>query len=1069
MRNSWGAALVLSVVTAVMTPAAAVPPPELTSAVAQPEVSRAAPSPKARCTIRGTRRNDVLVGTRRNDVICGLGGRDVLKGLGGNDVLRGGPGNDVLKGAGGSDVLVGEAGNDRLEGGPGADRLLATGDRGYRDLLVCGGGKDRADADLADTVKAGCETLRQPKPPTPPAPPSPHHAPSGADRTVTVIEDGAYSFAAADFGFTDPADGDGLLAVVIDSVPSAGSGALALDGTPVVPGQPVLATRIPGLVFTPAADAHGSALASFAFRVRDDGGTTGGGVDTDPTADTLTVDVTPVNDAPGFVKGADQEGVANQAAGGQPKAYTLEGWASDISAGPGEGAQALTFEVSTGEESLFQVQPAVSSGGALTFTPATDQVGTAEVTVRLKDDGGTADGGDDTSDEQTFSITTVVPGPALTSVSPSALVPGATATLTGRELSPTPADNTVTIGGAPAPVTAATATSLTVTVPCVPSGDVAVQATVNGTTTNAVTHPLQVAQRDLEVGEATVVDPSEAACNEIASADGAARYVVAAFNTATDPGSSSGIRFSSDPVAGEPASAHPQPLALDGDADAPDELGQAEDGEAHLELLRQNRRQYEVLRQEFGTDGLPRKGVQPDVVAADLPMTRSFRVSNINANNICNSYYVRSATRVYAEGKLVIYEDDATPAGLKAANNAAMAGYYDKIGDQFNADMEPIIRNNFGDILLRDAVTDANGVMVAVSTPLINSAFGGVAGFVVSCDQFPNDDANAPAVGGPYTGSGVNGASNFGEYFYVYQPTTVGSGYNTDTPDNWYRTVRSTFIHESKHVASMAARTLHNAPYEAAWLEEGTARISEELWARQSVYQVPWKGNTGYGSAAAPNSLWCDPRPTWGECTAHPLRPSVNMSRHFGSLYTYLIGQNSTLLSPFGRTPQDNASYFYATSWSLIRHTIDRYAGSDAEFLTALTSSTTTGVTNLSDRSGASTSQLLGRWALALSVDDYPGLTGASADVQMPTWNFRSIYAGLNADIPGSYAQAFPSQPTGYSFGSFGPVDVGTLYGGGVKLFQLSGTQTQAQLLRLQGSGGGQLGSTIGLSIVRVQ
>ena len=52
-----------------------------------------------------------------------------------------------------------------------------------------------------------------------------------------------------------------------------------------------------------------------------------------------------------------------------------------------------------------------------------------------------------------------------------------------------------------------------------------------------------------------------------------------------------------------------------------------------------------------------------------------------------------------------------------------MADYYDKIGDQFNADMEPIIRNNFGDILRRDAVTDNNGVMVALFTPRINTSF----------------------------------------------------------------------------------------------------------------------------------------------------------------------------------------------------------------------------------------------------------------------------------------------------------------------------------------------------------
>ena len=37
------------------------------------------------------------------------------------------------------------------------------------------------------------------------------------------------------------------------------------------------------------------------------------------------------------------------------------------------------------------------------------------------------------------------------------------------------------------------------------------------------------------------------------------------------------------------------------------------------------------------------------------------------------------------------------------------------------------------------------------------------------------------------------------------------AGYSGNTPENWYRTIRSTFIHETKHVASMAARSCASA------------------------------------------------------------------------------------------------------------------------------------------------------------------------------------------------------------------------------------------------------------------
>ena len=63
-------------------------------------------------------------------------------------------------------------------------------------------------------------------------------------------------------------------------------------------GQEIPADDLDELVFTPAADAHGLGYASFDFQVRDDGGTTNGGVDVDPSANAITFDVTSVNDAP---------------------------------------------------------------------------------------------------------------------------------------------------------------------------------------------------------------------------------------------------------------------------------------------------------------------------------------------------------------------------------------------------------------------------------------------------------------------------------------------------------------------------------------------------------------------------------------------------------------------------------------------------------------------------------------------------------------------------------------------------------------------------------------------------
>src|SRR5262249_53965524 len=120
----------------------------------------------------------------------------------------------------------------------------------------------------------------------------------GADTTKTVLEDGTYTFAATDFGFSDPNDSpsNSLEAVEITTLPTAGT--LTFSGQPVTAGQFVPVSLITSLQFAPDPDANGSSYASFTFQVQDNGGTANGGVDTNPTPNTFTFNVTPVNDAP---------------------------------------------------------------------------------------------------------------------------------------------------------------------------------------------------------------------------------------------------------------------------------------------------------------------------------------------------------------------------------------------------------------------------------------------------------------------------------------------------------------------------------------------------------------------------------------------------------------------------------------------------------------------------------------------------------------------------------------------------------------------------------------------------
>ncbi len=108
---------------------------------------------------------------------------------------------------------------------------------------------------------------------------------------------------------------------------------------------------------------------------------------------------TVVNQVPQFTKGLDQS-VAEDS-----PALTVNGWVTASSPGAGENWQTLSYSVTNDNVALFAVAPVINSAGTLTYQPAANANGSTVVTVRIKDNGGIANGGIDTSPPQTFTIT----------------------------------------------------------------------------------------------------------------------------------------------------------------------------------------------------------------------------------------------------------------------------------------------------------------------------------------------------------------------------------------------------------------------------------------------------------------------------------------------------------------------------------------------------------------------------------------------------------------------------------------------------------------------------------------
>jgi Ca2+-binding RTX toxin-like protein len=129
------------------------------------------------CRFTGTSRNDVVFGTDYLDYIRGLAGNDRIlaregrnriEGNGGNDTIRsgtgadaifGGPGNDRIDAGSGKDLVVGGPGRDTIAAGRGNDTVEARD--GFRDVVDCGPGRDRAEVDRLDAVR-GCERVLRP-------------------------------------------------------------------------------------------------------------------------------------------------------------------------------------------------------------------------------------------------------------------------------------------------------------------------------------------------------------------------------------------------------------------------------------------------------------------------------------------------------------------------------------------------------------------------------------------------------------------------------------------------------------------------------------------------------------------------------------------------------------------------------------------------------------------------------------------------------------------------------------------------------------------------------------------
>jgi hypothetical protein len=264
--------------------------------------------------------------------------------------------------------------------------------------------------------------------------------------------------------------------------------------------------------------------------------------------------------------------------------------------------------------------------------------------------------------------------------------------------------------------------------------------------------------------------------------------------------------------------------------------------------------------------------------------------------------------------------------------------------------------------------------------------------------------------------------------------------------------MRSTVIHEAKHLASFAERFARGTPFEESWLEESTARIAEELYSRTFDNGGAWKSNIGYASVRCEVTR-CDARP-------------LMMWKHFSVLHQYLRGVDT--LTPIGAAASGDFTY-YASGWSLVRWAADHYAANEGEWLKELVrGGQLTGLSNLAARTGRPAGEMLADWALANAVDDLPGFTPKRAGLTFPSWNTTDVMGGLAASYPSLFV-ASPLKARAMSFGSFS-LPVTRLRAFSSSYFSFEGAQGGSQLVELRGEGGTALPpGSLRVAVVRVE
>jgi len=399
---------------------------------------------------------------------------------------------------------------------------------------------------------------------------------------------------------------------------------------------------------------------------------------------------------------------------------------------------------------------------------------------------------------------------------------------------------------------------------------------------------------------------------------------------------------------------------------------------------------------------------------------------NVNAQEPCANPIYHPARVVAIGTKALILNDTLNPKpGFATADFQRYAARFDTL-------IYPMDATTFGE----PTDIDNNGHIAIVFTRAVNEltprgASSYVGGLTFSRDLFPQvGTARAQACA----------ASNEGEYFYLLAPDPNGT-INGNVRSNSFvdANTPSVIAHEFVHLINASRKLYVNtaAPkFEEKWLDEGIAHMAEELLFYREAGLAP-RQNLTYQALVASSRI----RNAY----------NADMTGNQGRYRSYLSAPASS--SPY-ETGDSLATR--GAAWSLLRYLADRSA-SDGDIWSRLVDNTAVGIANLQAVFGDIAPQVR-EWSVSHAIDDSPS---ASAELSQKSWNWHSIYGGVDA-----IAALYPLALTGMSPATTSYT--GSVVAGGSTFYTFSVPASGTATLTL----GGQSGATspnLQLVIVRTK